>query len=85
LRSFDSFATAHSARVNWEPVAELEARVATLVPALLLARVDGKSPVEYLSEEADRESVRSVARQLIANPEHRLAAIRDAWQRSLSE
>jgi aminoglycoside phosphotransferase (APT) family kinase protein len=82
LRSFDAFASAHASRVSWESRDELEARVATLLPALLLARVDGKSPVEYLGD-VDRESVRSVAGSLIADAEQDLGAVRDAWQRSL--
>ena len=32
-------------------------------PALLLARVDGKSPVEYVTEDADTRRVRAFARQ----------------------
>ena len=38
----------------------LDARVAALLPALLLARVDGKSPAEYLVSAADQDDVRSV-------------------------
>jgi aminoglycoside phosphotransferase (APT) family kinase protein len=53
--------------LDWEPVATLETRVAELVPLLLLARVDGKSPVEYLSAEA-RQTVRSIALDLIGRP-----------------
>ena len=37
--------------------AGLEARTAALLPCLMLARVDGKSPVEYLSD-ASRQVVR---------------------------
>ena len=40
-----------------------------LLPALMLARVDGKSPVEYLSEDARRE-VRQTARRQLAYPAH---------------
>lgn len=42
-------------------------RVAALLPCLLLARVDGKSPVEYLQPEA-QEQVRRHAMPLIAAP-----------------
>jgi aminoglycoside phosphotransferase (APT) family kinase protein len=42
-------------------------RVGALLPCLMLARVDGKSPVEYLSEES-RERVRELAIPLIAAP-----------------
>ena len=61
------FRAAYAPTAAWEPVAELEARTAALLPMLMLARVDGKSPVEYL-DGATRERVRDVARTLIARP-----------------
>jgi hypothetical protein len=42
-------------------------RVGALLPCLMLARVDGKSPVEYLSEES-RRRVRELAIPYIATP-----------------
>ena len=83
MRSFDAFAAAHAVYVNWEPGHALQARVATLLPALLLARVDGKSPVEYLTDEQDRVAVRDFARELLLNPQDKLSAVRDSWRRSL--
>ena len=44
----------------------LEARAARLLPALLLARIDGKSPVEYITAESDKGRVRRIARALVA-------------------
>jgi aminoglycoside phosphotransferase (APT) family kinase protein len=41
-------------------------RVGALLPCLMLARVDGKSPAEYLSEES-RQRVRDLAMPLIAS------------------
>jgi aminoglycoside phosphotransferase (APT) family kinase protein len=52
----------------------LEHRTATLLPALLLARVDGKSPVEYLDEK-QRSFVRERARSLFG-----VSTLRQAWQ-----
>jgi 5-methylthioribose kinase len=69
--------------VDWESPDELEARAASLLPGLFLARVDGKSPVEYLTEESDKERVRRVARGLLINPLARLAAVSEAWGREL--
>ena len=83
LGSFDAFAAAHAAHVNWETIEALEARVATLLPALLLARVDGKSPVEYLTDEHDRDAVRGWARELLQHPQDKLCAVSDSWRRSL--
>ncbi len=63
--------TAYAPQVSWEAPAALEARVAALLPALMLARVDGKSPVEYL-DPAARQRVRDLAIPAIAAPVPRL-------------
>ena len=52
---------AYLAAVDWEPVADLEQRTADLLPGLLLARIDGASPVEYIKREADKNRVRRAA------------------------
>jgi aminoglycoside phosphotransferase (APT) family kinase protein len=62
----------------------LQARAARLLPALLLARVDGKSPVEYVTDDAHRALVRRVAIPLIAQPPATLEAIRAAWSEGLA-
>ena len=77
--SFDALASAYLAHVDWEPGAVLEARAATLLPGLLLARVDGKSPVEYLPTQADRAPVRAVAMGLLRHPVETLDGVRAAW------
>jgi aminoglycoside phosphotransferase (APT) family kinase protein len=78
---FETLARAYLDRVDWEPTGELEARAASLLPGLLLARVDGKSPVEYLTAAADKERVRRVARALLGAPPERLAQVLEAWER----
>ncbi|HEY4205150.1 MAG TPA: phosphotransferase [Xanthobacteraceae bacterium] len=83
LACFDALAAAYRARVIWEPLAELEQRAARLLPALFLARVDGKSPVEYIVNESDKVRVRRVAIPLIASLPERLAQVRDAWAEEL--
>jgi aminoglycoside phosphotransferase (APT) family kinase protein len=70
--------------VAYDAAAALEARAARLLPALLLARIDGKSPVEYITDEAARERVRRVALPLIEAPPVTLAAVRSAWSRGLA-
>ncbi len=83
LEGFDRLAAAYMAGVDWEPPPALEARAATLLPGLFLARVDGKSPAEYLTAENDKARVRKVARALLAAPVARLAEVRAAWNREL--
>ena len=84
LACFDALAAAYLVGVRWEPPGALEARAARLLPALFLARVDGKSPVEYITVEAERDRVRRVARPLVAAPPAGLATVRDAWAREVS-
>jgi aminoglycoside phosphotransferase (APT) family kinase protein len=64
-RSFEALSDAYFRHVNWEDRAALEARAAELLPVLALARVDGKSPVEYL-DDAQRDTLRVVARRSVA-------------------
>lgn len=67
LRSVRYFWTAYASFVTWERPQDLEARICKLLPALMLGRVDGKSPVEYLSEN-ERQQVREIATRLIVSP-----------------
>jgi Ser/Thr protein kinase RdoA (MazF antagonist) len=83
LNCFEVLAKAYLAGVVWELRGALEARSARLLPGLLLARVDGKSPVEYLNAETDKDRVRRVARALLAAPARRLNEVRAAWAREL--
>jgi aminoglycoside phosphotransferase (APT) family kinase protein len=81
LRCFDLFAATYLACAAWEPPAALEGRIGRLLAGMLLARVDGKSPVEYLTTERERALVRGLARDLLLEPRPHLAAVRDDWHR----
>ena len=83
LGCYDRFAETYLRGVNWELREELEPRAAQLLPALMLARVDGKSPVEYITEDRDKERVRKVARILLTDRAERLDTVRDAWAAEL--
>ncbi|MCX7381259.1 MAG: aminoglycoside phosphotransferase family protein [Alphaproteobacteria bacterium] len=84
LACFDAMAEAYLGAVTWERRDAIEARVAHLLPGLLLARVDGKSPAEYITTDSQRAHVRSAARALLAEPVDRLAAIAAAWRAELA-
>ncbi|MGD8809309.1 MAG: aminoglycoside phosphotransferase family protein, partial [Gammaproteobacteria bacterium] len=85
LACFDALATAYLAGVDWEPAADIEARVAGLLPGLLLARVDGKSPVEYLNDPVQHDCVRRVARRFLETPVAVLRTIRETWAAAVAE
>ncbi len=80
--SFEALVRSYFEQVTWEPGWKLEQRAAQLLPALMLARVDGKSPVEYLTEDS-RTLVRAVAVPLLQQAPAALADVLQAWNRAL--
>jgi len=54
LACFDALLDAYLDMIQWEEPAALELRAAHLLPGLLLGRIDGKSPVEYITTEDNR-------------------------------
>jgi aminoglycoside phosphotransferase (APT) family kinase protein len=85
LVAFDSLAGTYLAGVDWEPAECVDRRTAHLLPGLFLARIDGKSPVEYLTAEEDKNTVRRVARSLLASPAERLVEIRRVWANEVEQ
>jgi aminoglycoside phosphotransferase (APT) family kinase protein len=81
LQCFDALSGSYLRAYRGEGV---EKRAASLLPALLLARVDGKSPVEYLQDDRNKDHVRKVARPLIQHAPASLSDVRSAWQKSLT-
>lgn len=73
-RAVTGFWRVYAGLVDWEPVESVEGRVAALLPALMLARVDGKSPVEYL-DAAGQAKVRARALGLLSAPVGDIAAL----------
>jgi len=83
LRSFLRFGEAYLGEVGWEPRADAESRISSLLPCLTLGRIDGKSPIEYL-DDAQRIRVRAVAARLVAMHPERLAEIADLWKKEFA-
>jgi aminoglycoside phosphotransferase (APT) family kinase protein len=79
LACFERLSKSYLAAVDWEPVDAFEARCAALLPGLWLARIDGKSPVEYLVDEPRRQAVREAASRFLEQPATRLAEIAEFW------
>jgi len=79
LGAFQCMTQSYLRCVDWEPPIEVEQRAASLLPGLLLARIDGKSPVEYITSDADKHRVRSVARGLLVAEPQTLAAVSSEW------
>jgi len=76
------FWNVYTSYIDWEDPAECQRRLAVLLPAFLLARIDGKSPVEYLSEQA-RNRVRNFALPNIETPLASLAKLINDFREAL--
>ena len=83
LLCFSALADSYFTQVDWEPRQALERRAAGLLPGLLLGRVDGKSPVEYITADAERNVVRRAAGALLHDAPARLHDVSEAWRQEL--
>ena len=83
LRAFDVLSKSYLDGVVWDDRQAFEARAARTLPALFLARVDGKSPVDYITTEKHRDLIRHVARKLLRSPVATLHDVRMTWTEAL--
>ena len=61
----------------------LEARIARLVLCLMLARIHGKSPVEYLTEPGQGRRVTDFVRRHLVSPPATIAGLAGLWREDL--
>jgi aminoglycoside phosphotransferase (APT) family kinase protein len=83
-QSFSQLVESYFELATFESRVLLESRAAELLPSLLLARIDGKSPVEYLvGRHPEQTFVRRIARVFLETPVAQLATIATAWDGAL--
>lgn len=82
LQAFTSLTAVYSNGIDWEPKSDLEERAIDLLGGLALARVEGKSPVEYLTDPS-RDRVRDLARESLSNPPGTLNDMASIWHEGL--
>jgi aminoglycoside phosphotransferase (APT) family kinase protein len=61
----------------------LEPRVCRLLPMLMLARVDGKSPVEYITDEKKRDCVRTFVAEVLSPGDESMPELCRTWENNL--
>lgn len=74
---------AYRAGIDWEDANGLLARSGRLLAALLLARVEGKSPAPYLTDPNHKHTVREQARAALLAPAP-IDAVVAGWKRTIS-
>jgi aminoglycoside phosphotransferase (APT) family kinase protein len=85
IEAFAALRDAYLAGVVWEPPGDLATRAAPLIAALLLARVDGKSPAPYLTDPADQDFVRRQAKAFLRTPRLSVPDMAGIWSQGVAE
>ncbi len=84
LHCFTVAYEAYLSNVNWEDSSEFEKRACAFLGVFLLARIDGKSPVEYITKEKYKEFVRNIARTILEKKIGTFQEICDLWKQDAS-
>ena len=82
LGACEALRESYFAGVRWEAASALDARAGSLLAALLLARVDGKSPVEYLGG-PEKAFARDAARRFLSQTHLSLQGVGESWREQL--
>ncbi|MGA7713866.1 MAG: aminoglycoside phosphotransferase family protein [Rhizomicrobium sp.] len=78
---FAALKAAYFHNAHWETRSDLENRTAGLLAAILLARIDGKSPVEYIKLDRDKLFVRAMAKTFLRSEDITLGEMSARWAR----
>jgi len=77
IYAYKSLVAAYLEQVSWENIDEFVHRCLRLLPALMLARIDGKSPVEYLTQNSQKELIRRFCTPRLLETSANLSAFAD--------
>jgi aminoglycoside phosphotransferase (APT) family kinase protein len=77
-QAFQGLLDVYREGLDWEPQAAFDARLSQLLPALMLARIDGKSPLEYLSAQ-ERAQSREFCLKHLQQPPASAEVLRRLW------
>ncbi len=81
LASLNHAWTAYVQALGVERLGDMPQRLGRLVPMLMLARIDGKSPVEYLHDDCKQSTIRDFAHQQLALEDSNLESCVNEWRR----
>ena len=84
LKSFTIAHDTYLLNVDWEDVSAFEERACAFLGVFLLARIDGKSPVEYITEEKDKEFVRNIGRMILGKKLLTFSEVGYLWKQKIS-
>lgn len=82
-QSFDMLCHGYSAEIPSGHLSDIMQRTAHLLPGLMLARIDGKSPVEYITDPAHKDVVRQFAKKFLLSSVDDPLEVCAEWHRTM--
>lgn len=82
-KSFDMLCHGYATETPSGHLGDIMQRTAHLLPGLMLARIDGKSPVEYITEPAHKDVVRRFAKTFLLSPVDDPLEVCAEWHRTM--
>jgi aminoglycoside phosphotransferase (APT) family kinase protein len=79
LALLDSAWQAYVKQLSSINIGDLELRTARLLLMLMLARIDGKSPAEYITDHSHKQAVRHFVCEELPKHGHTFASVRNRW------
>jgi len=84
-QSFDALCQGYCDEIPSDLSDDILRRTAHLLPGLMLARIDGKSPVEYITDTSQKDIVRQFTSALLLSPFDYPSEICAAWHTALAK
>ena len=82
-QSFDELCHGYTAEIPSGHLGNIMQRTAHLLPGLMLARIDGKSPVEYITDPVHKDVVRRFAKTFLLSPVDDPLEVCAEWHRTM--
>jgi tRNA A-37 threonylcarbamoyl transferase component Bud32 len=81
-QSFVMLCHGYAAEIPSRHLGDIMQRTAHLLPGLMLARIDGKSPVEYITDSEHKDVVRRFAKKFLLSPVDHPLEVCAEWHRT---
>lgn len=83
--SFEALCNGYTDEIPGDVSSEILQRTGHLLPGLMLARIDGKSPVEYITDTSQKDIVRKFASTLLVTPVDHPSEVCGSWHTELAK
>ena len=80
ILNFNIFSKSYIENITFTHSYEYEKRIVLILSSLLLARIDGKSPIEYITSDEDKNKIRFFSKSILKRPLNSFNEFIEKWQ-----